>query len=191
MKYSVLCKLLHLSIQNFEQSFQMSILATDTHYFEDKAQCVAVVFDWSDTLPKTVYKTTIEHIAPYEPGQFYKRELPCIMAVLEQVDLSCIEAIIVDGHVYTSDDGKPGLGAHLFRAINDSIPIIGVAKSFFRNNAQLTREVLRSESKKPLYVSAVGTPLDEVVNRIKNMPGCYRMPDMLKHLDQLTRETNK
>jgi len=108
------------------------ILAFDTYYFDNKAKTVALQFgSWDDAESINVYTEILEGIAGYEPGAFYKRELPCILSLLQQIDLNQVACIIVDGFVYLDDDKKSGLGAHLYEAIGQKIPIIGVAKTNF------------------------------------------------------------
>ncbi len=66
-------------------------------------------------------------VAPYQPGQFFERELPALRAVL--TDPAGIALIIVDGYADLDPHGRPGLGAHLHADVN--IPVIGVAKTAF------------------------------------------------------------
>mgnify|MGYP001804818063 CR=1 FL=1 len=78
---------------------------------------------------------TVNNLAPYVPGQFYKRELPGIIEVLKYCTHEEITAIIVDGYVILDDHGKIGLGGHLYKALDRSIPIIGVAWRAFMRSA--------------------------------------------------------
>jgi len=67
------------------------ILAFDTYYFDNKAKTVCISFNsWTDKSPINVYNEIIKNIAEYEPGSFYKRELPCILALLEEHKLKKI-----------------------------------------------------------------------------------------------------
>ncbi|WP_218965971.1 hypothetical protein [Snodgrassella communis] len=75
------------------------------------------------------------NIAPYQSGQFYRQELPCIMALLDKIGLSTISTIVIDGYVHLAD-GKIGLGGYLYHALDKTIPIIGVAK---KNLAEISR----------------------------------------------------
>ena len=64
------------------------IVAIDVHYREDFARIVAVEFnDWTDNAAHQIYTTNTFDVAEYEPSAFYKRELPCIIEILQQVDL--------------------------------------------------------------------------------------------------------
>ncbi len=164
------------------------ILAFDTYYIEDKAKAVAVAFNnWTDATPLEIYSEIIEGIAPYEPGSFYKREMPCVLSLLKTIPTEKVECIVVDGFVQLNDDGKPGLGAHLYEALEQKYPIIGVAKSGFHNNKKHVRELLRGESKKPLYISSIGFPLEEAYSYIQSMHGEFRMPTLLQLLDGETK----
>ena len=164
------------------------LLAIDVYYKEQTAKAVGVLFNWDSAMPEQII---IEHstgVEEYVPGEFYKRELPCVLKIIEQVKLDSVEAIIIDGYIYVDNDGAFGLGGILYETINKSVPVIGVAKtSFFRNKETVT-ELLRGESKNPLYISSIGYPIDDAVERIKNMKGEFRIPTILKELDRITKE---
>lgn len=164
-------------------------LALDVGYpTDDTAKAVAITFQqWQDTIPTATYIALINEVAPYVPGAFYQRELPCLLAVLAQVDLATIHTIIVDGYVTLDDNGKPGLGAHLYTALNRSIPVIGVAKRPFHDNHVHVRPVLRGGSQQPLYVTTIGTDIDTAAHHVATMAGTFRLPTLLKTLDTLTK----
>lgn len=164
------------------------IIAFDTYYFDNKAKTIGVSFNsWEDENPKKIYSETIEGIADYVPGSFYKRELPCILSILKNINLDEIKLIIVDSYVILDDNGKLGLGGHLFEKLNKEIPIIGVAKTGFHSNKLNTKALLRGESKKPLYISAIGIELNIAYENIKSMHGKYRMPTLLQLMDSKTK----
>ncbi|KOS08120.1 endonuclease V [Flavobacterium akiainvivens] len=164
------------------------ILAFDTYYFNDTAKTVALAFNWPDDKPHAVYTETLTGIEEYVPGAFYRRELPCILSLLKQIDLTDIDCIIVDGFVYLDDNATHGLGAHLYEALNQKTPIIGVAKTNFATIEKLKVPVLRGDSKNPLYVTAIGTGLKAAVNNVAMMHGSYRIPTLLRELDRLTKD---
>ena len=164
------------------------ILAFDVFYNGNIAQAVGVGFEfWSDQIPKVVYKELVIGIEEYEPGEFYKRELPCIERLLNKINLKSVTCIIVDGYVYLDDSGKPGLGAHLYHRCESLIPVIGVAKTPYYNNTKNVKLVHRGESTKPLYVSAIGMDAEEAARNIQNMHGEFRIPTILRKLDTLSR----
>lgn len=83
-------------------------------------------------------------------------------------------------------ENKPGLGFYLFRELNENIPIIGVAKSKFANTPT-EPELYRGESINPLYVTSIGIPVQDAKNIIASMHGTFRLPTLLKQVDQLCR----
>jgi len=164
------------------------ILAFDTWYFDNQAKTVCLVFhNWADEKPARVFTETIDVPAEYEPGAFYKRELPCILSLLKQIDLNSVSAIVVDGFVVLDDAGKLGLGGHLYTHLDQKIPVIGVAKTNFAQNVANKRAIIRGESTRPLFVTALGINLDTAADLVKNMHGDFRMPSLLKELDRLTK----
>lgn len=164
------------------------ILAFDTYYWEDKAKTVCIAFEHWDSTSYTVYTEALSGIAEYTPGEFYKRELPCILSLLRQVDLVAVDYIIVDGFVYLDDNHKPGLGARLYDGLDCKVPVIGVAKTNFATIEQLKKELYRGTSIRPLYITAAGIDLEDALKKIRHMAGNYRIPDLLKKLDTLTKE---
>ncbi len=163
------------------------ILALDVYYSKDSANCVGVLFNWEDTFPAKIYRTTIACFENYIPGCFYQREMPSILALLDKVEFTDLEAIVVDGHVFT-DTTNFGLGGMVWLKIGQQVPIIGIAKNSFFNNSDTVVEVYRGKSKKPLYVSCVGTEIESVITNIKRMNGEFRIPTILKQLDRLSRQ---
>lgn len=165
------------------------ILAFDTYYYEHRAKTVCLAFEqWSAPSAAYVLAEVRDGIEEYVPGEFYRRELPCILGLLKQIDLQTVEAIIVDGFVYLDDENRPGLGAHLYRSLNDKIPVVGVAKTNFATIERNKRAVIRGKSERPLYVTAIGLDLDQAAEWVTRMSGPHRIPDLLKQLDQLTKE---
>lgn len=165
------------------------IVAIDVYYFQNKAKSVSIEFEnWTDIEPNKIHISKIDCVEEYIPGLFYKRELPCIMEVLKNTKLEDIDCIIVDGYVHLDDYMKPGLGAYLYKELKEKIPVIGVAKKKFHENKILVKEVLRGESQNPLFISSIGIDLNEAKENIENMDGAFRIPTLLKILDQKTKE---
>jgi deoxyribonuclease V len=161
------------------------IAALDVRYDEDPltGQAAAVIFErWDDAAPLAEYTATFDGIAPYVPGQFFKRELPCLLAVLGKIS-EPLDQIIVDGFVALGD--KPGLGMHLWEALDRTLAVIGVAKSHFRFATPI--EVIRGSSKRPLYVTAAGIDPSAAAEAIHRMHGTHRIPTLLKRVDRLTK----
>ena len=165
------------------------ILALDTYYFENKAKTVALEFsNWSDNIETARYSEVLENIEEYISGEFYKRELPCILSLISKIDVKKIEFIIIDGYVFVDDNSKLGLGGFLYEKLNKKIPIIGVAKTDFISLTKNKISLLRGKSKNPLFISSIGINLNEVTDKIKQMSGEFRIPTLLKKLDTLTKE---
>jgi len=60
------------------------ILATDVHYREEHAVVSGILFEkWESDNPLQEISLKVNEINDYVPGQFYKRELPCIKALLD------------------------------------------------------------------------------------------------------------
>lgn len=161
-------------------------LAIDVQYDGSSATVAGILFqDWgSSAVSKTVI-TKVNGVEPYEAGAFYKRELPCILELLKDVSED-LDAIIIDGFVKLGSDETDGLGMHLYRALKESIPVIGVAKKPFAGTPK-DYEIFRGDSSKPLLVSSVGISLSESKELIQMMHGKHRIPTLLKRADQVCR----
>ena len=69
----------------------------------------------------------VSSVAPYRPGEFFRRELPPLRAVIPADP--ALALIVVDGYVDLDPDGRPGLGAHVHEEFG--VPVVGVAKTAF------------------------------------------------------------
>jgi len=166
-------------------------LAFDSYYYENKAKTVCIQFDnWIDSVPLKIYSEIINSVEEYEAGAFYKRELPCILSLLKNISIENLNTIVVDSFVVLDDFGKIGLGGYLYEYLNKSVPVIGVAKTNFAQNRFSKREIYRGQSKKPLYITALGVDLDLASEYIKSMVGEYRIPTLFKQLDAMTKDKN-
>lgn len=163
------------------------IVAADVQYLGDAGFVAAVAFPrWTDAAPEAEHGMLVRPVAEYEPGQFFKRELPCLLAVLGLLS-ELPEAVIVDGYVWLDGAGRQGLGALLFEVLGGSVPVVGVAKRSFRGSAHASA-VLRGSSTRPLFVTAAGLPLGDAAAAIAAMHGTHRTPTLLKRVDQLCRQ---
>jgi deoxyribonuclease V len=147
----------------------------------------AVLQSWlADTAVAEVVHR-IDDVAQYVSGEFYKRELPCVLAVLRQV-VQPVHLVVVDGYVVLDEQGTPGLGGHLHAALGGAVAVVGVAKNPFRDN-RAAIEVVRGEGKRPLYVTALGMDAQTAADDVQRMHGRFRMPTMLKRVDRLCRDS--
>ncbi|MGG7467638.1 endonuclease V [Chryseobacterium arthrosphaerae] len=165
------------------------IYAFDTYYYEDFANTVCIAFeDWKSEKEVETFIEQTKINSEYESGAFYKRELPCILSLLQKITLKSGDIIIVDGYVTLDNEGKSGLGGHLYKALDEKYPVVGIAKNEFTTPDTKRRSVFRGESRTPLFLTAKGIDVDEIKTRVEQMHGAYRMPTLLKRLDQLSRE---
>ncbi len=152
------------------------------------AACVCFAA-WSDGTPVREFtRRYAEPAAAYVPGAFWKRELPYLLDMVGEVESragATLHAIIVDGYVWL-EAGKPGLGAHLYDALNARVPVVGIAKTAF-HGATSAREVRRGASTKPLFVTAAGIDVAVVADNVCSMHGTFRIPTLLARVDRLSR----
>jgi len=163
------------------------IACVDVTYRDSGAIAVCVLFHtWTDAGSAGEYVKKIDHVENYRPGEFYLRELPCILLVLGEVR-EPLEAVVVDGYVWLGEESRPGLGAKLYDALGRVAPVVGVAKSYFSGTTGAI-PVLRGRSLRPLFVTAAGMAPEKAANCIRLMHGNYRIPTLLKRVDRLSRE---
>ncbi len=160
-------------------------VAFDVQYKDPQAAAAAVTFDgWSSYEPLDEVLLTVAKVEPYVSGSFYKRELPCLLALFKEVEKrhGRPEFLFVDGYVNLAE-GHPGLGRRLYDAVG--IPVVGVAKTKFHQADAI--EIIRGASKAPLYVTAVGIGVIDAARGVSKMAGPYRVPALLQRVDQLAR----
>jgi len=159
-------------------------VATDVHYLPaGGARAAAVVAaDPAFTHLGGDRAAVVADVAPYQPGQFYLRELPPLRAVLN--GLSGLRLLVIDGYADLDPDGRPGLGARAREEFG--VPVIGVAKTPFRT-ATHAIAVLRGTSARPLYVTASGMARADAAGLVRQMAGRHRLPDALRRADILAR----
>jgi deoxyribonuclease V len=146
-----------------------------------------VVFHkWDDEQSAREIVVPISRVEPYQPGQFYRRELPCLLEVLRALDHKP-DVTVIDGYVWLGNAGQPGLGAQLFEALGGQTAVVGVAKTQF-HGATTAVPITRGNSRMPLYVTAAGIETAEAARHIQTMHGAYRMPTLLRRVDQLCRQ---
>lgn len=159
----------------------------DVCYGPRGAAAACVLFEhWTAAAHAGEHVVLVDHVAPYEPGAFYRRELPCLLAALAPVGVP-LEAVVIDGYVWLSADGRAGLGAHLFEALGRATPVVGVAKTSFSGSA-FAEPVLRGDSARPLYVTAADLDAATAARRVRDMHGPHRIPTLLKRADRLCRD---
>lgn len=158
--------------------------AVDVQYLPSGEARAALVIAPSAafSLIETEKVVLVPSVAPYVPGEFWRRELPCLQAVLSGV--SGLSLLVVDGYVDLDPSGRPGLGARASAAFG--VPVVGVAKTRFASATHAV-PVLRGSATRPLYVTAVGLAVAEAADLVRGMAGRYRLPDALRRVDALAR----
>lgn len=162
------------------------ILAVDVQYSGNNAIVAGVVFEnWQDEKAQKECVSMIDGVAGYEPGKFFRRELPCILKLIAEHHLKP-ECIVVDGFVFLDGFSRAGLGKHLYDALNGEVSVVGVAKKRFKDiDSQF--EVYRGDSRRPLYVTAVGIGIKQAKRNVHAMHGKNRLPALIKRADQICR----
>lgn len=163
------------------------IACVDTHYTKGGSRTGVVLFKcWRDDRAEAECVNEQHHeSAEYMPGQFFQRELPCIIAAIEPF-LANIEIVVVDGYVQLGN-GRAGLGFNLYEAL-ECVVVVGVAKNPFQGEEDAIC-VFHGGSERPLFVTAAGIPADKAAKLIGDMHGPFRNPTLLKRVDRLARGT--
>jgi deoxyribonuclease V len=158
--------------------------AVDVHYFRPGGARAAAVVAADASFAQVLAERTaaVPEVEPYRPGEFYRRELPPLHAVLDGI--AGLGLLVVDGYADLDPGGSPGLGAHAHAEF--AIPVIGVAKSAFAAATHAIL-VLRGASARPLFVTAAGMPRADAADLVRQMAGRFRLPDALRRADKLAR----
>ncbi|MCP3976025.1 MAG: endonuclease V [bacterium] len=155
----------------------------DVGYSDASARvgCVSLA-DFEDIVPNREWVVEVGPVGPYQPGQFWRRELtPLLRGIDSATDLSIC---VIDAYVDLGEARMPGLGRILYETTG--IPVIGVAKSRYQDSPR-EYEIHRGSSRRPLHVSAAGFDQQEAKECIMRMAGTGRVPAMIRRADQLSR----
>jgi deoxyribonuclease V len=167
----------------------VTIALLDVHYGTQGAHAACVLAaSWVDATPVAGYCVAVRQVEAYEPGHFYRRELPCLLQVLDT--LPCKPSVaVVDGYVWLPQEARAGLGLHLHHALGLEIPVVGIAKTAFvgTESSPLVTKIFRGGSKRPLFVSAVGVELSLAGGWVQSMAGAHRIPSLVAAVDRLAR----
>lgn len=150
------------------------------------AACVTVE-DWSGASALAEFTHRAGPAADYQPGEFHKREMPLLLAVLAMLPRQP-EVIVIDGYVWLGAEDRKGLGAHLFEALDGASGVVGIAKTKFHGASYWAAEVRRGGSDSPLYVTSAGVDAGEAAAAVKRMHGDHRIPTLVAMADRLARE---
>ena len=84
------------------------IACVDVDYRQDQALAAAVLFHgWTDATGCAELTQGVAAVQPYQPGQFFQRELPCLLAVLGRVART-LEVVVIrrDGTEFLEERAK-------------------------------------------------------------------------------------
>jgi deoxyribonuclease V len=158
----------------------------DVQYRGEGASAACVVAAaWGDAAAIEERTAELASVAPYQPGRFFERELPCLLEVLGRVE-TALSAIVIDGYVELDAQGTPGLGGRLHQHFEGRYPVVGVAKTAYRGGG-FAVPVLRGQSTRPLFVTARGIEVDAAARLVAAMHGAHRVPTLLARADRLAR----
>lgn len=160
-------------------------VAADVHYLPSGGARAAAVMATDASFGHLLADRTalVADVQPYQPGQFYRRELPPLHAVLDGLD--AIRLLVVDGYADLDPAGRPGLGAYAHAEFG--VPVIGVAKTMFRTATHAVPVTRGDRSARPLFVTAAGMPRQDAADLVRSMAGRHRLPDALRRADALAR----
>lgn len=166
-----------------------TIALFDVAYGEGSAGAACVLADgWRAPAGRLrVSELALLPSADYEPGKFYLREMPLILRLFARLAVRP-DALVVDGYVWLGGEEKPGLGARLFTALHGAIPVVGIAKTPFRDDTWST-PILRGNSQRPLRVTAAGIDASVAARFVREMHGAHRIPSLVTEVDHLSRAT--
>jgi deoxyribonuclease V len=159
----------------------------DVQYSDEHSTARAAILladQWTGGTARWMNVVDVADVAPYQPGEFFRRELPCLQKALESTPEKP-STIVIDGYVWLDHAGRPGLGAKLFQTFCETTPVIGVAKTRFHDAPGI--DVYRNGSSKPLIVTAAGFNELDAAEHVRSMHGSFRIPTLLKFVDQLAR----
>ncbi len=170
------------------------------------ARAAAVVMHMQDLsiVDQAVVEQSVHF--PYLPGYLSFREVPCLLAVLDRLNVS-FDVIICDGQGLAHPKGF-GLACHL--GVLTDMPVVGVAKSrlfgrhapvseskgawqpLLDNDENVIGAVLRTRDRvKPVFVSAghrMDTP--SALTLVQALSPRYRIPEPIRSADHLCSRPN-
>lgn len=108
------------------------IACVGTHDHDTCSLTAVVLFiGWTDVCASEEFGDRSSGIAAkYVSGQFFRRELPCILAAIKS-RVESIETIMIDGYVWLDGNRRKGLGTVLYQTLEMSVSVVGVARKPF------------------------------------------------------------
>jgi len=163
-------------------------LVMDVHIEGDSARAAAVAFDdWAAAEGSRNYVLAIAHVEKPARGELDLRALPWLVQLLDAHQLQP-EAIVLAGAVHLDAQDTPALGRRLHDALAGRCPVIGVAKSGFKDADTPDQFcVFREDETPPLVVTCAGIDLGAAKARVRMMHGRKRMPTLMKLAARLAK----
>jgi deoxyribonuclease V len=163
------------------------IAVLDVAYAAEGAGVACVLADsWTAPTPAAELSKYVACIpAKYEPGRFYRRELPLLRTLIDSLEF-LPSVMIIDGYVWLGAKNQPGLGAYLYESVGGAIPVVGVAKTPYRSDTW-SAQVLRGKGRHPLFVTSAGLDQRRAAEFVLGMHGKHRIPTLLQRADHLAR----
>jgi deoxyinosine 3'endonuclease (endonuclease V) len=158
------------------------LLALDLHYEDDRTWVGYAHGDGEGNILGKGRYMVPGAPEPYVSGQFWRRELPPIMTILEAHPelLDNIRIIFVDCSCQIPTG--PSMGEKLYDALGGKYRVIGVAKTLYLGSTSTA--ITRGTSKRPLYVSEAATnDFSSAAELVLGLAGPHRLPTILKMAD--------
>ncbi|UFS70303.1 endonuclease V [Geomonas sp. RF6] len=179
-----------------------TVAALDAAYQEDVIHAAAALFTL-DPLRLVEERVVVQECAvPYQPGYFFSREAPALLAALSALSAPP-DLLLIEGHGI-AHPRRCGIACHI--GVTVGIPSIGCAKTRLvgtyvapgpekgdwstLSDGEAVGAVVRTRSGvKPLFVS-VGhlITLEEAVDLVLRCCGEYRIPGPLRAADMAARK---
>jgi deoxyribonuclease V len=152
-----------------------AILCLDAVYGPVQAVAAgAVIKGWDAKAAEQMFVGRFEARRRYQPGAFYKRELPLLLPLISNVDAP-IGVIVIEGYVLAQSRRAAGPRRASFRKLGFRIPVIGVAKTQYRADTW-SIPIRRAGSERPSFVTSAGMDQEEAAACIRNMHRDHRIP---------------
>lgn len=155
---------------------------------DGRAQVAGVGFDeWAQAEPALgeAWVSKLEGLSKPAKGEPDLREAACVQKLLADHRLAP-ELVLMDQPVYLDAQDTPGPGARVHAALGGAVPVIGIAKSAWKEpSAQ--HEVHREDETPPLMVTCAGVDLGAAKSRLRAMHGRKRVPTLVKLAARLAK----
>lgn len=87
----------------------MMIAFLDVQYSDENSTARAAILLaelWTDGAARWMNVVDVSEVAPYQPGEFFRRELPCLQKALASAPEKP-SAIVINGYVWLDQSGRP------------------------------------------------------------------------------------